>query len=204
MGSPRAERRAGQAGVTLPELLVGMTIGLGLATLAVQWLVDQTRIVQRQWADARARQELSSLSRMIESQVRMAGHAPAWRAPEGTPSSSPFAVVEAAPQILRLHIDRNNNGVLDTTDALAFLLSQGRLQLRIGNGGAQELHEATVLRLANFAPELVWPAADSGSCVPLLRWTLSGQTPYPLAQATPLQVEGAVTMPNLTATTCTP
>lgn len=189
-----------QRGVSLLEVMVGLSLGLVVVGSAMLWLADQTRYARQLSAKARVQQELVTLSRFVTMQVRNAGHSATWARAALGHDVNPFATVEAGPQALRFHIDRDKNGKMDTTDSLAFALNQGRLTLRVGTSGAQELNDPGTVYVTGFVSSLHFSPGASGGCFAQLVWRIEGRAP---GDNTPsARMDGVAALPNLTRWAC--
>lgn len=188
-----------QSGIGLVETLTALSIGLGVICAALGWFAHQTLQLRELESPARAQQELINLSRWLTTQMRHAGHYGPWK-PGETGAHNPFATIDLASQSVRFHRDRDNNGLHDPNDALVFALSQGRLTLRIGNNGAQEISDPATVWLTDFSPRLHHRTGPTGSCTVWLEWRLEGQAVHPTAS--PLRIQGTAALPNLETGSC--
>lgn len=129
-----------QRGLSLIELMVGLSLGLSVVALVLGTFADHLRQSRSLLAQARLRHDLQTVIDLIAQELRRSGFSPA-HATRSVTGSSPFSPIETSATGVIYHWDRNGNGSLDEDETLNFNWSQGRVRMRIGSGTSQELND---------------------------------------------------------------
>ena len=170
---------AHQHGLSLIELLIGVTIGLFIAVAGSTLLVGHLRENRALLLEARLTQDLRTAADLITRDLRRAGY---W-GHAGATGANPYA--ELAPGTaaantvsLRYSMDATENDAVDSNEQFGFRLRNGAIELQLGAGNWQSLTDANLftvtafsvtpevqdLSLAAFCPSAC--AAGSSQCPP--------------------------------------
>ncbi len=159
----RTSRRAGQAGLSLVELMVGLTVGLfvvaGASLMASNYLTDNRRLM----LETQIQQDLRATVDLIVRDIRRAGY---WGSaqngvwtPSGAIIQNPYPAISpespaSAVQTLQYSYsldDPTENGVLDANENLGIRLRESVVEMRLGaNAGWQALTDASTLSITRF------------------------------------------------------
>ena len=162
-----ARRRAGQCGLTLVELMVGITIGLFVVAAATMLVTTQLGDNRRLLLETQLQQDLRAAADIIVREVRRAGH---WAGAElhvWVPSgavghveleSNPFAEVaptaaaagEVGFRYMRRPGEEGPFGFRRLEIATAAGASLGVIQTRLAGGGWQDLTDRNVVDVRRF------------------------------------------------------
>ncbi len=191
LSRPRPHR---QAGVSLIELLIGITLGLFIVGAGLTLLVVHLRESRALIAQSRLMQDLRATTDLIARDLRRAGYwgdaaAGVWPREAASPASgvaaNPYTMVAVSgtsvPAITyRYSRDAVENGTIDSNEQFGFRLRSGALEMRVGAGGWQAMTDVTSMRVTrlDIAPteerlslegscQVPCPA-DSPSCPPQL------------------------------------
>jgi len=170
---------ARQRGLSLIELLIGVTIGLFIAGAGSTLLVGHLRENRALLLEARLTQDLRTAADLIARDLRRAGY---WGHAGGS-GANPYAELTPATSTanavsLRYSMDATENDAVDANEQFGFRLRNGAIELQLGAGNWQSLTDATILTvtafsvtpevqdvsLASFCPNTC--AAGSSQCPP--------------------------------------
>ncbi len=158
--------RRGQRGLSLPELLVGVAIGLFVVGGAVAMLVANVTSSRRLLLEARVNQDLRAAADVVAREVRRAGF---WEnAIAGTVTTAtsqvtppnPNATVTAtlANSTISYSVAQDTpNGraatdaTLDNDERFGFRLDSGVLQMEVGVNAWQSLTDPSIVTVNDFA-----------------------------------------------------
>lgn len=159
----RLLRRSTQRGLSLVELMVGITIGLfivaGASLLATNQLSDNRRLT----LETQIQQDLRAAADIIVRDLRRSGY---WASAQlgvardgSVPIENPYAATvpaSAASAVAEIGYQysldgENDNNAIDGNEQMGVRLDDGVLQLRLGNGGWQPLTDSGTVRITQFA-----------------------------------------------------
>ncbi len=154
-------RRARAAlGLSLIELLVGITVGLAVAAACALLWTGQIREERSRLASARLTQDLHAALALMTRDLRRAGYwgdAGRWFAGSAGAASAanPYAAVapaSAASDVLtyRYSLDSTEDGVVGSHEQFGFRLRAGTLEAQLGSGNWQALTDPAVLTITGF------------------------------------------------------
>ncbi|MBB5204191.1 type IV pilus assembly protein PilW [Inhella inkyongensis] len=177
---PRLQRLSSR-GLSLVEMMVGITVGLlvvaGASMVAVNQLAENKRIA----LETQVQQELRAASEIMVREFRKAG---AWGSPElglwsprtPNPKPNPFRDVVISPAGTQVEFSYSNalnpgdhgsdkDVAPDADEMRGFRLSDEQLEFRIGDSGYQPLTDKNAVVVTRFAVELKTAVTElSGSC----------------------------------------
>jgi len=166
-----ARPRPAQQGLSLVELMVGITIGLlvvaGASTMAVSQVVEHKRVV----LEAQVQQELRAAAEIMARELRKAG---SWGSPElglwsersSEPRSNPYGAVSVSDEGRRIEfayskqLGQSATYGADAATAPAaderrgFRLQGEHLEFLLGSGGYQPLTDPASLVVTRFEARL--------------------------------------------------
>lgn len=169
-----------QRGLSLVEMMVGITIGLivvaGASTMAVNQVAEHKRVV----LETQAQQELRAATEIMVRELRKAG---SWGSPElglwsertTSPRSNPYGAVTVSDGGQRIEFSYSKNLGLaaaygaDTATAPAdderrgFRLNGQQLEFMLGSGGYQPLTDPASLVITRFVARLRTSSAPLSS-----------------------------------------
>jgi len=154
-----------QRGMTLVELMVGLTIGLLIALIGSALLVGQIRENRGLVQEARLTQDLRIAADIVARDLRRAGY----RGGEarGPNAYAAITVSGAASDAVSLSYSRDTlaNDRVDANEQFGFRLRNGAIELQLGAANWQALTDATTFTVTSFtiAPALQDIALES-SC----------------------------------------
>ena len=155
-----AHRRAGQRGLSLVELMVGIVIALFVVAAAATLVASQLREHRALLLEARLMQDLRTAADLIARDLRRAGHWGAaaegvWAAGAPAARSNPYAALaplgaasDAA--LVRYSRDVVENHIVDSNEQFGFRLRAGAVEIQLGDGNWQALTDAGTLRVTAF------------------------------------------------------
>ncbi len=162
--------KRGQAGLSLVELLVGITIGMFIVAAAAFVLSSQLNDNRRLVVEAQIQQDLRATTDIITRELRRAGY---WKnAPDGiwvagatSVKTNPYSTVAlpgdaATGSEVRLSYFRPpavgelDNDLVDDREQAGFRLNGGALQVLLGAGNWQTLTDPNTLKLTRFVVTL--------------------------------------------------
>jgi prepilin-type N-terminal cleavage/methylation domain-containing protein len=153
-------RLRAQDGVTLPELLVAMTIGLA-TVLAVYAILDTTmkqssRVAGRVNATQRARIAMDTMTRQLRSQVCYSAVVP--------------ALVSGSSDAVRFHVDLSDGSRAIEQRELAFSPTAGTIRERVWPGQGAPLAFPTRTVDRELVGEVVRAKDPLGNQIPVFRY----------------------------------
>ena len=156
----RAARRTAR-GLSLVELLVGVSIGLLVAAGGASFLAGNLRESRSLLVESRLMQDLRTAADVITRDLRRAGY---WNAAEDgiwAPGASavlanPYAAVEpgtAASDSVRFRYSRDatENNSVDTNEQFGFRLRNSTLEMQLGAGNWQALTDNGTVAITAFS-----------------------------------------------------
>lgn len=165
--------RLKQRGLSLVELMVGISIGLFVLAAAAAMTVTQLSDNRLLLLETQVQQDLRMAADLVSRDVRRASHAgDQWVAGVWPPAGG--AVSNSAPNPFADFVISNGNAQVDfeywdSRDGLArsvgYRLQGTRLQSQVGGGGWQDLTDPNSLRITRFNVERVQTAAGAGPVV---------------------------------------
>ena len=159
-----ASHRTGQTGVSLIELLIGITIGLFIVGASLTTLLTHLRESRSLVAQSRLMQDLRATSDLMARDLRRVGY---WGAADhgvwqpgamagvsGT-AVNPYAAVttSASPAstiAFRYSRDAVENGLVDDNEQFGYRLRSGVLELKLGTSPWQAMTDITTMRVTRF------------------------------------------------------
>jgi type IV pilus assembly protein PilW len=160
--------RPGQRGMSLVELMVGITVGLFVLAAAAAMTATQLTDNRRLLLETQVQQDLRMAADIIARDLRRAGHAgPEWVRGVWPPAGG--ALAASQPSQYNRFVVSANGVEFDYWDSEAGLFRSAgykkegtRLQSFLGAGGWQDLTDATTLRITNFTVQVFPVAVSSG------------------------------------------
>jgi type IV pilus assembly protein PilW len=159
-------RRGRQHGLSLPELLVGIAVGLFVVGGAIAMLMANVGSSRRLLLEARVNQDLRAVADVVAREVRRAGF---WEnaiagtvttaTSQATPAN-PNAAVTATPDTstIRYSVAQDTaNGrsatdaTLDNDERFGFRLDDGVVQMEVGLDAWQSLTDPSIVTVQDFA-----------------------------------------------------
>lgn len=168
-----------QAGVSLVELLIGVTLGLFIVGAGLTMLVVHLRESRTQIAQSRLMQDLRAATDLITRDLRRAGYwgdAPAGVWPRdaainpGSVASNPYSAMAVSgtstPAIAyQLSRDEIENGRVDDNEQFGYRLRGGALEMQLGAGGWQTMTDITSMKVTRLGLTPTEQVLDlGGSC----------------------------------------
>ena len=156
-------RRRNARGLSLVEMLVGITLSLLIAAAASTLLIDSLRENRKLLTEARVTQELRSAVDLIGREVRRAGYwgaattsglrspADTTNAGAGTAMHNPYAAIApdaAASDAIALRYSQDSGATDNTVDSqeqFGFRLRSGAIEAQLGERNWQALTDASSL-----------------------------------------------------------
>ena len=156
-----------QSGISLIEMMVGITVGLivvaGASMVAVNQISEHKRVV----LETQTQQELRAASEIMVRELRKAG---SWASPElgvwsartPVPQANPFQAVTISAEGSQIEFSYSNRiavahdygadaaALPDEEEERGFRLSGQQLEFRIGDGGYQPLTDPASLVITRF------------------------------------------------------
>jgi prepilin peptidase dependent protein B len=199
----RRTTASGQRGLSVVELMVGLTVGLIVIAAAASVFAQQVQHTRREVIEARLQQDLRAVAVLLERYLRRAGHwQAALRHTQWPAENNPYreVSVSVAPQAVSYSYSRDDdgdNGVVDSHEQFGFRLAQQVLHTRAGTGQWQSLTDRQVVRITRLQLELdAVPVQADHAClrsctgtadtcpqatVRLVRYTIEAQAAPPYA-----------------------
>ncbi|HWH80782.1 MAG TPA: hypothetical protein VNU71_00950 [Burkholderiaceae bacterium] len=152
-------RRA--AGLSMIELMVGVTVALFIAAGAITMFAGQLREQRALLLEARLMQDLRSAADVVTRDLRRAGYWGAaadgvWAAGATGVSTNPYAALPPSGAAsdavaLRYSRDASENNSVDSNEQFGFRLHNGAIELQLGAANWQTLTDATTLTIIAFS-----------------------------------------------------
>jgi prepilin peptidase dependent protein B len=161
-----------QRGLSIVELMIGVAIGLFVVAAASMLVVTQLSDSRRLTLETQVQQDLRATADIITRELRRAGH---WgkardgvaqpgnvnpyravKKADGTTfdNSSAFADDEVSSGVQmsysRSGDETAENNMVDPAEQLGFMLNNGIIRTRLGNGGWQDLTDGNTLNVTTF------------------------------------------------------
>ena len=148
-------------GLSMIELMVGITVALFIAAGGITMFTGQVREQRALLLEARLMQDLRSAADVVTRDLRRAGHWGAsadgvWAAGASSVGANPYAALPpsgAASDAVAFRYSRDaaENNSLDANEQFGFRLHNGAIELQLGAGNWQALTDATTLTITLFA-----------------------------------------------------
>ncbi|MBL8330161.1 MAG: prepilin-type N-terminal cleavage/methylation domain-containing protein [Rubrivivax sp.] len=162
-GSTQA-RPARQRGLSIVEMLVGVTVGLIIVAAATLMVAGQLADNRRLLLETQVQQDLRAATDLVTRELRRAGF---WKdAPRSTSAaavllprlSNPYTAMAPAlsgetgslVSFSYADRDRTENNAVDSDERHGFRLSNGTIETQLGAGNWQPLTDPAVLRITRF------------------------------------------------------
>jgi prepilin peptidase dependent protein B len=147
------QRPTHQRGLSLIELMIGITVALFIAAAGGSMLVGQLREHRALALEARLTQDLRTAADLITRDLRRAGY---WGNTGAVAGANPYATLTpdtaAADAVsLRYSMDASENNVVDGNEQFGFRLRAGVIELQLGAGNWQALTDAGTLTVTAFS-----------------------------------------------------
>lgn len=156
------KRSAGhsQRGISIVELMVGLTVGLFLVGGAISMFVVNISNSKKLLVEARLNQDLRAAADLVARDLRRAGY---WQnAIAGTITNGGLNTTRAEFDPVATGTNEitylvSQNGLTTSTstaaasDAFGFRLSSNKLQMKIGSSGYQDLTDPNIITINNFS-----------------------------------------------------
>ncbi len=142
-----------QRGLSIVELMVGLTVGLLVIAGAAMFFAQQMQHTRRAVIEARLQQDLRAATTLLVRDLRRAGH---WQAAlhntQWPAKDNPYREVTLADaqQTITYQYSRDNDGendVVDDNEQFGFRIAQQTLYARAGTGQWQSLTDRAQLRV---------------------------------------------------------
>jgi type IV pilus assembly protein PilW len=158
--------RQGQRGLSLPELMVGIVVGLFVVAGAIALLVGNVGTSRRLLIEARVNQDLRAAADVVAREVRRAGfweNAIAGTVTTATSQAAPAnpnaaVTANASASTITYSVARDTpagrsatDGTLDADEQFGFRLSSGVLEMQVGADSWQPLTDPSIITINNFA-----------------------------------------------------
>ncbi|NWG73909.1 MAG: prepilin-type N-terminal cleavage/methylation domain-containing protein [Rubrivivax sp.] len=153
-----------QRGLSLPELMVGIVVGLIVVAGAIALLVGNVGTSRRLLIEARVNQDLRAAADVVAREVRRAGfweNAIAGTVTTATSQSAPAnpnAAVSASASTITYSVARDTpegrsatDSTLDDDEQFGFRLNGGVLEMQVGADSWQPLTDPNIITINNFA-----------------------------------------------------
>jgi prepilin peptidase dependent protein B len=147
---------ARQRGLSLVELMIGITVGLFVVAGASFMLSNQLHDGRRLMLETRVQQDLRAAADIVVRELRRAGysgsaaHAAWFRGTTGIQPSSYTTITAGDSQVsFRYGVDNDNNFVA-TDEQFGFRLAGGAIQFQLGGGNWQALTDTDTLVVNRF------------------------------------------------------
>ena len=161
MRAPPRMAMEAQRGLSMVELLVGLTIGLFIAATGTTLLAGNLRENRSLLLEARLMQDLRSAADMVSRDLRRAGYWAAatdgvWVAGASSVAANPYLAVapgSAASDAVsfRYSRDATENNRVDGNEQFGFRLRAGVIEIQLGAGNWQALTDAGTLSITEFS-----------------------------------------------------
>lgn len=145
-----------QAGLSIVELMVGLTVGLLVIAAAAGVFAGQLHHTRRSVVEARLHQDLRAATTLLVRDLRRAGHwQAALRHTQWPAQDNPYrdVAVSDAQQTIAYQYSRDedaDNDVVDAHEQFGFRVNQQVLYTRAGTGQWQSLTDRQVLRIVRL------------------------------------------------------
>jgi len=142
--------RRPQRGLTLVELMVGITVGLFVVAAAVMLVTTQLNDNRRLLLETQVNQDLRAAAEIVTRELRRAGHrldaaASVWTESGGFSPHNPFMLVDVSAAAVHFSYHRDTGAA----GPLGFRREGGVLRTRLG-GLWQDLTDGNTLRITEF------------------------------------------------------
>lgn len=150
--------RPRQSGMSLAELLVGMTVGLMISLGAIALFVNNLGNTRRMTIEAQINQEMRYATDLISRDLRRAGY---WKnAVKGTIAIDKTSVTEANAHIpvqrqdattITYNHDQADDDVLHTSDQFGFALENGVIRMKTDANTWQDITNPAVITITGLS-----------------------------------------------------
>lgn len=154
---PRGHR---QRGLSLVQMMVGLAIGLFVASAAATLLGGTERDTRQHQLERRLTQELRTTADLVTRDLRRAGYwgdagAGVWTPGAAAVRGNPYGAVTPAAAAsdaasFRFSRDTTENHAVDSHEQFGLRLRRGVLEMQLGTGGWQALTDAGTLTVTEF------------------------------------------------------
>lgn len=161
----RYRRNRSARGLSIIELLVGITVGLFVLTGATMVATNQISDNRRLLLETQIQQDMRTAMDIVVRDIRRSGYGfhadeiPAVGAP--LPKEYPFqpaGVLNSANPLLYTYSYENgpdDNGVVDDRDFRGFMLEDGVIKVRLGKNNWQPLTDGETVEIKTFKAEAI-------------------------------------------------
>lgn len=149
-----------QRGLSIVELLVGITIALLIAAAGVTVFAGNLRENRQLLLEARLMQDLRTAADLVSRDLRRAGYWGAaddgvWAVGAGGVATNPYAALAPTGATsdaisFRYSRDATENQVVDSNEQFGFRLRNGAIEIQLGAGNWQALTDAGTLTITAF------------------------------------------------------
>lgn len=155
----RATSRARpQAGVSLVELLIGLTIGLFIVGASLTALLTQLRESRTLIAQNRLMQDLRAAAELMARDLRRVGHWGAaehgvWQQTAATGTApNPYTAMSTSGSAVGFRYSRDavENDLVDGNEQFGYRLRNGVLELQLGTSPWQAMTDSTTMKVTRF------------------------------------------------------
>ena len=156
-------KRRAQQGLSLVELLVGITIGMFIVAAAALVMSSQLSDNRKLLMEAQVQQDMRAASDIIARELRRTGHwgnaaQAVWVPGAAAVSANPYGNLSmvadnAADNIVLLdyfHTANFDNDIVDDRERSGFRVQAGAIQMLLGANNWQTLTDASTLKITNF------------------------------------------------------
>ncbi len=159
-------------GLSIVELMVGVAVGLFVVAAASMLVATQLSDNRRLTLETQVQQDLRATADIITRELRRSGHWAKARDGVAQPGKvNPYRVVKKADGTtfnnssafvdgevstgVQMSYSRSGdetaeNNIVDTAEQLGFMLNNGIIKTRLGNGGWQDLTDGATLNVTTF------------------------------------------------------
>jgi len=152
-------RACRQRGLTLVELLIGITVAMFIVAAAAYMLTNQLGQNRRLLLEAQVEQELRAAADLITRDLRRSGYwgNAATQVTDLGAQANPFANtfnVPSSTQVSYSYSQGSEDNAVAATEGSGFQLSDGVLRMQLSDGNWQPLTDPNVVRVTAFNVDL--------------------------------------------------
>lgn len=146
-----------QRGLSLVELMIGITVGLFVSAAAVFMLSNQLQDGRRLMLETQVQQDLRAAADLVVRELRRAGFSPtaadgAWFRGTGGVAQSGYTTIVAQRSDVRFRYGTDNDNDVDAdAEQFGFRLDSDAIQFQLGAGNWQQLTDPATLVIDRFA-----------------------------------------------------
>ena len=154
---PRPCGQSHETGISLVELMVGITLGLFIIAGSISLFVTNLVNTRRIMTESRINQNFRSAADLIARDLRRAGY---WaNSVSGTIASgttntttvNPYAPLAATGSQVTYSFARDTNNAIDAPEQFGFRLTAGVLEMQTSDSNWQAITSASVVRMSDFS-----------------------------------------------------